>query len=99
MTHSTPILASIHGVRQVIFATQNGLVALNPLTGDLLWGTDYPFNYSTSLGASPVVYQDMIFVSGAHAYGMGSFVVQVNPPTTPGPSRNCGIQTTPPVIG
>jgi len=78
MTHSTPILATIHGVRQVIFATQNGLLALNPLNGNLLWRFPYPFFYSTSLGASPVVYDDMVFITGAHAYGMGSVMAQIN---------------------
>jgi len=78
MTHSTPVLATIHGVRHVIFATQNGLVALSPLNGNLLWRFPYPFFYSTSLGASPVVYDDMVFITGAHAYGMGSVVAQIN---------------------
>jgi outer membrane protein assembly factor BamB len=76
LTHSTPVLATIAGVRQLIFATQSGLVSLDPLTGDLLWRVAYPFNYSTSLGVSPVVYEDMVFVCGAHAYGMKSVVVQ-----------------------
>ena len=78
LTHSTPILATIHGMRQVIFATQQGLVSLNPLTGGFLWRTNYPFNYAISLGASPVVYQNMVFISGAHAYAMGTVVLQVN---------------------
>src|SRR5439155_21036287 len=76
LTHSTPVLATIQGVRQLIFASQKGLVALDPATGNLLWKSGYPFTYSTSLGCSPVVYQDMVFVCGAHAYGMGSMVVQ-----------------------
>ena len=75
MTHSTPVLATIQGVRQVIFAAQSGLVSLNPLTGSRLWKYSYPFYYSTSLAISPVVYQDMVFISGA--YGMGSAVVRV----------------------
>src|SRR5262249_55263380 len=54
MTHSTPTLATIHGVRQVIFATQSGLVSLAPDTGSLLWKFNYPFNYAISLGCSPV---------------------------------------------
>ncbi len=78
MTHSTPILATIHSVRQVIFAAQSGLVSLNAQTGALLWKHPYAFNYSTSLGASPVVWDDMVFVGGAHAYGMGSMVVQAD---------------------
>src|SRR5215831_10741876 len=78
MTHSTPILATIHGVRQVIFAAQSGLVSLNSQSGSLLWKQPYPFYYSTSLGASPVVWDDMVFVVGAHAYGMGSMVVRAD---------------------
>jgi outer membrane protein assembly factor BamB len=78
MTHSTPILATIHGARQVIFAAQSGLVSLNPQTGDLLWKHPYSFFYNTSLGASPVVWDDIVFVTGAHAYGMGSMAVRAN---------------------
>lgn len=78
MTHSTPVLATIHGVRQVIFATQSGLVSLNPQTGSLLWRSAYPFTYGSSIGVSPVVYDDMVFVCGAHAYGMGSVALQAS---------------------
>jgi outer membrane protein assembly factor BamB len=78
MTHSTPVLATIHGVRQVIFATQSGLISLDPQTGDRLWKFTYPFNYSTSLGASPVVSEDLVFATGAHSYGMGSVVLRAS---------------------
>lgn len=78
MTHSTPVLATIDGVRQVIFATQTGLVSLNPQTGNFLWKFNYPFVYSTSLGASPVVHSNMVFIVGAHAYNMGSVVSEVH---------------------
>jgi len=76
LTHSTPVLAEIDGVRQLIFAAQSGLVAVNPETGDRFWSFPYPFGYSTSLAVSPVVYEDMVFVSGAHSYGMGSVAVR-----------------------
>ncbi len=78
MTHSTPVLATIHGVRQVIFATQSGLVSLNPQSGELLWGMGYPFIYGSSLSVSPVVFENVVFVCGAHAYGMGAMAVQVD---------------------
>jgi outer membrane protein assembly factor BamB len=78
LTHSTPLLTTISGVRQVIFATQSGLVSLDPATGTLLWKFLYPFNYGTSIGCSPVVWQDMVYVCGAQAYGMGSFVMQAS---------------------
>jgi len=76
MTHSTPVLATIQGVRQVIFATQSGLVSLNSLTGAFLWRRNYPFGYNTSLAASPVVYSNMVYICGAQVYNMGSMVVR-----------------------
>jgi outer membrane protein assembly factor BamB len=78
MTHTTPTLATIHGVRQIIFNTQSGVVSLNPQTGELLWRAPYPFNYGTSVSVSPVVYEDLLFMTGAHSYGMGSFVLQAS---------------------
>jgi len=78
MTHATPVLATIHGVRQVIFATQSGLVALDPATGTRLWNFYYPFTYGTSLAVSPVVHQDMVFICGSQLYNMGSVTVRVS---------------------
>ena len=75
MTHSTPVLATIQGVRQLIFATQSGLMALAPATGTLIWRFTYPFGYSTSIGASPAVYQDYVFISAS--YAMGAVAVQI----------------------
>ncbi len=78
MTHSTPVVATIQGVRQVIFATKSGLVSLDPLSGNLLWHFNYPFVYNTTLAVSPVVCQDMVFVCGAHVYNMGSVVMRAS---------------------
>lgn len=77
MTHSTPVPAVIQGTPQILFATQSGVVSLDPLSGSRLWKYRYPFTYSTSLAASPVVYDDMVFVGGSQAYSMRSAVVQV----------------------
>jgi len=78
MTHATPTLATIHGVTQVIFPAQSGLVSLNPQNGAFLWRFNYPFVYNLSLATSPVVYDDMVYVCGTDAYGMGSVVAQVD---------------------
>ena len=77
-THSTPVLATIRGVRQLIFATQSGLVSLDPLTGARLWWFAYPFSYGTSLAVSPVVDRNVVFVCGAHIYEMGSVALRVS---------------------
>lgn len=74
MTHSTPVLATIHGVRQLIFITQSGLVALNPQTGEPLWRFAFPYN-GTSLAASPVVSGDIVFLTAD--YGSGSAAARI----------------------
>lgn len=75
MTHSTPVLVTMNGVRQLIFATQDGLVSLNPQSGAQLWKFLYPFNYAISIGASPAVWANLVFLSAS--YGMGAFAVQI----------------------
>jgi outer membrane protein assembly factor BamB len=76
VTHATPIVATIAGVRQVIFATQTGLVSLNRANGAFLWKFDYPFYpISTSMGASPVVYSNIVYCTAG--YGRGATAAQV----------------------
>jgi outer membrane protein assembly factor BamB len=78
MTHATPVLATIHGVRQVIFATQDGLVSVDPLAGAPLWRAEYPIPYTICIGVSPVVDEDMVFATGAQVYGMESMALRVD---------------------
>jgi outer membrane protein assembly factor BamB len=78
MTHATPALTTIHGVRQIIFPTQSSMVSLEPVTGNLLWRFTYPFTYGTSLGVSPVVCDDMVFICGAQSYNMGSAAARIS---------------------
>ena len=70
MTHATPVAATIHGHRQVIFFTQSGLVSVVPGTGDVLWR--YKFPYKTSTAASPVVGGDIVFCSAGYGVGAGA---------------------------
>lgn len=74
MTHATPVPATIHGVRQVIFFTQKGLVSVAPESGKVLWRHPYRFNVSTA--ASPVVENDIVYCSAG--YGVGSTAVQIS---------------------
>jgi outer membrane protein assembly factor BamB len=70
MTQSTPVAATILGVRQVIFFTQKGLVAVAPNTGSVLWR--FPFRYKTSTAISPVVCGDIVYCSAAYGVGTGA---------------------------
>lgn len=73
MTHASPVAATIHGVRQVIFFTQSGLVATDPATGKPLWRYTFPYRISTA--ASPVVDGDIVYCSAG--YDVGSAAVRV----------------------
>lgn len=74
MTHATPVAAAIHGVQQIIFFTQDGLIAVTPDSGKELWAYDFPFKTSTA--ASPVVAGDIVYC--AAGYGVGSAAVKVS---------------------
>jgi len=72
-THSTPVPVTIQGVRQIVFRTQSGLVSVVPTTGKVLWR--YAFPYNTSAGTSPVIWNDMVYISSG--YGVGAGAVQL----------------------
>jgi len=73
ITHATPTAAEIHGVRQVIFFTKEGLASLSPSDGKLLWRQSYRFNVSTA--ASPVVWDDIVYCSAGYGVGGGAYRV------------------------
>lgn len=76
VTHTTPVVATIQGVRQVIFATQTGLVSLNRTNGTFLWKFTYPFGaIGTSMGASPVVYSNIVYCTAS--YGKGAAAAKI----------------------
>ena len=95
MTQASPVYATLAGVPQVIFFAQSGLVSVSPDTGAALWR--YPFHYSVSTAASPVVSSNMVYCSAA--YGVGAGAVRIGQGTgsaltatevwrTPGASMN-----------
>ena len=73
ITHSTPVVATIHGQRQVIFFMQGGLISVDVKSGDFLW--KYPFSFSVSTAISPVVCGDIVYLSAG--YGVGSAACRI----------------------
>jgi outer membrane protein assembly factor BamB len=73
MTHSTPVVATLLGAKQVIFFTQSGLVSVGAADGQLLWKAPYRFNVSTAI--TPVVAGDMVYCSAGYGVGGGAFKV------------------------
>ena len=72
IVHASPIIATIHGIRQVIFITKPGLVAVAPKTGDVLWRQDFQ---ARAVGASPVVSGDLVYCSAG--YNAGALLIRI----------------------
>lgn len=70
ITHATPVVATIHGTRQVVFFLQSGLLSVDPKTGAELWR--HPFPYKVSTAASPVVAGDIVYCSAGYDVGAGA---------------------------
>lgn len=70
ITHATPTIGKILGEEQVIFFTQKGLVSCEPKTGKVLWR--YPFKYSVSTAASPIIAGDIVYCSAGYGVGAGA---------------------------
>ena len=70
LTHASPAIATIHGIRQVIFFVQSGLVSCDVATGKELWRYAFPFSISTA--ASPIVFEDIVYCSAGYGVGAGA---------------------------
>ena len=73
ITHATPAVATIHGVRQVIYLLQTGLTSVEAASGRPLWRFSFP--YRTCTGCSPVVAGDFVFCTAG--YDVGGAACQV----------------------
>ena len=67
ITHSTPVVATIHDQRQVIFFMKSGLVSVDAASGRPLWKFPFPFKVSTAI--SPVVSGDIVYLSAGYDVG------------------------------
>ncbi|HEX3719349.1 MAG TPA: PQQ-binding-like beta-propeller repeat protein [Verrucomicrobiae bacterium] len=78
-SYSTPVGATIHGRRQILCLTRQGLVSLDPKTGSVNFSFWFRSPVNDSVNAmSPVVVDDLIFISGAY-YKIGSVLLRVKP--------------------
>lgn len=66
-SYATPTLATLQGVRQVIFIMESGLVAVEAATGKPLWRFAFPYRVATA--CSPVVAGDVVFCTAGYEIG------------------------------
>lgn len=77
-SYSTPIAATVHGERLVIFHTADGLLVVEAATGAIRHS--YPFRsdlYESAIASTPVLVDDVVFLSGA--YGIGAVTLKLAP--------------------
>lgn len=74
-TYATPALATINGVKQVIYVHQKGVVSVSAKDGTELWHHKKDDDYPDVVCATPVVKGDHVYVSVG--YGAGSELLKV----------------------
>jgi outer membrane protein assembly factor BamB len=73
-SYSSATGATIAGDRQAIFLTREGLVSLQPATGDVLFQRPWRARMAASVNAAtPLVIGDLIFISAEYGPGAGVF--------------------------
>ena len=72
VSYSSPMLATIDGVRQVVVLTASRVVGLTPDRGDLLWEFPWPYDQNPS---QPLILGDRVFVSTSS--GGGAVMLQL----------------------
>ncbi len=75
-SYSSPVAATIDGVRHVLFFTRTGIVSLDPADGTVRFQKRWRARIDASVNAAvPLVVDDLLFVSSS--YGVGAIVHRV----------------------
>lgn len=78
-SYATPVIATIHGKRTALCLTRQGLVALEPATGEVLFSRWFRAPIEESVNAAnPVVLGDLVLISAAY-YRVGSVLLRIRP--------------------
>lgn len=78
-SYATPVAATIHGRRQILCLMRQGLVSLEPKTGEVNFSRWFCSTVNESVNAAnPVVVDDLVFLSAAY-YRVGSVLLRVKP--------------------
>jgi len=78
-SYATPVAATIHGRRHILCLMRQGLVSLDPRTGEVNFSRWFCSTVNESVNAvTPVVIDDLVFISAAY-YRVGSALLRVKP--------------------
>jgi outer membrane protein assembly factor BamB len=75
-SYASPVAATIDGVRHVLFLTRDGLVSVDPATGDVRFSKRWRARINASVNAaSPVVFDGQVFLTAC--YNTGAVLLRV----------------------
>ncbi|MBK9138266.1 MAG: PQQ-like beta-propeller repeat protein [Verrucomicrobia bacterium] len=78
-SYATPVLATVHGRPTAFCLMRQGLVSLNPATGEVNFVRWFRAQVEESVNAAnPVVVDDLVLISAAY-YRLGSVLLRVQP--------------------
>jgi len=78
-SYSSPVAATISDRRHILCFTRQGLVSLNPTSGEVYFSRWFQSTVNESVNAMcPVVWNDLVLISGAY-YRIGSVLLRVKP--------------------
>lgn len=78
-SYSTPVIATVNGKRTLFALTRQGLVSMNPKTGEVNFSRWFRSGANDSVNAAcPVVIDDLVLISGAY-YRIGAVLLRVKP--------------------
>lgn len=71
---SSPMPATFHGQRHILFFTGERLISVLPGTGEKLWDYAWPIEFQCNI-ATPIVVNDYVFISSG--YGRGCAMLKI----------------------
>jgi outer membrane protein assembly factor BamB len=75
-SYSSPVAATLQGKRRLVFFTREGIVLLDPASGNVVYSKPWRARIHASVNAAtPVVADNLIFISAC--YGTGAVLLQV----------------------
>jgi outer membrane protein assembly factor BamB len=78
-SYATPVLATFHGKRHLLCLMRQGLVSVDPRTGEVNFSFWFRSRLNDSVNAmNPVVQDDLILISAAY-YKVGAVLLKVRP--------------------
>jgi outer membrane protein assembly factor BamB len=66
--YSSPVIATLGGVRQIVTVTGDAILGLNPAEGAILWSHSWVTQFEGNI-ATPVIAGDLVFVSSGYQKG------------------------------